>query len=402
MKKWLWLAVVIGVGGGIAWWLNTPRAPREAPFARASRRTLVSTINTNGKVEPEQFAAVRASQEGAVLRVRVQKGQRVAAGAVILEVDSSGAQTEVRSAEARVAQAQAELRLLEAGGPASSQAELAGAIETNRVQLEAAKRDVERAERLVQKNAETREALLAAQDRVRQLETDLRGLEKRKGALVSPGGREPIEARLREARGSLDAAKRRIQQSVVTSPVAGTVYNLAVKTGAFLRPGDLVAEVGQTQTLRLTIYVDEPELGKVGVGMPVELRWDAMPGRIWSGKVDQLPTQIVAFNTRQVGEVIARIDNNGNELPPGANVNVEIRSSIAENTLAIPKAALRRDKGTGVLLLVGDHVEWRPVQVGITSITDAQIVSGLNENDAVALPTETALPAGERVTPRFP
>jgi multidrug resistance efflux pump len=402
MKRWLWLAVIVAAAVPLIWWLTRPPAPREVPFARAGRKTLVSTIVTNGKVEPEQFAAVRAPQEGAIVRVTVEKGQTIAANAVVAELDSSAAQAEVRAAEARVAQARAELKLYEAGGSAQSRAELAGATESTRVQLDAAKREATRLERLVKQNAETRETLTAAQDRVRQLETELASLQNRQAALLPVGGREAAEARVREAQVSVESARRRIEQSQLRAPVGGTVYNVAVKKGAFVRPGDLIAEVGQIRTVRVTVYVDEPELGKVGSGMPVEIRWDAQPGRTWPGTVDRLPTQIVSLNTRQVGEVLCLIDNKEGQLPPGANVNVEIRSATAENALAIPKAAIRRDNGTGVLILTGDHVEWRPIKIGITSVTDAQVNSGLQEKEAVALPTETPLKAGEKVTPRFP
>jgi len=151
------------------------------------------------------------------------------------------------------------------------------------------------------------------------------------------------------------------------------------------------------------VYVDEPELGKVGRGMPVEIQWDARPGEKWLGKVENLPTQIVALNTRQVGEVVCLIDNEKGLLPPGANVNAEIRSAVVENALAIPKAALRRgEKGSGVLVLVGDRVEFRAVELGITSITHAEVRSGLKEGDAVALPADGNLEPGERVIPQLP
>lgn len=403
MKKLIAIVALVGLAGALAWWLMQPAAPRTVPFAKATRQLLVSTIVTNGKVEPEQFAAVRAPRGGAVQRVLVRRGDHVRAASVLVELDSSTEKAELVSAESRLAQARAELRRVEEGGSRTARAELQGALESARVQLENGRRERERTQRLVEKNAETREALRAAEDRVQQWEAEVQSIENRQKALMVEGNREAAEARVQEAEAAMALIRQRMAQSKIPTPVGGVVYNLAVKPGGFLQPGDLIAEVGQTKTLRVLVYVDEPELGKVGRGMPVEIQWDARPGEKWLGKVENLPTQIVALNTRQVGEVVCLIVNENGLLPPGANVNAEIRSAVVENALAIPKAALRRsEKGGGVLVLVGDRVEFRAVELGITSITHAEVRSGLKEGDAVALRADGNLEPGDRVIPQLP
>jgi len=403
MKKLIAIGVLLGVAGVLAWWLMRPPAPKAVPFAKAARQSLVSTIVTNGKVEPEQFAAVRAPRGGAIQRVLVHRGERVTAGSALVELDTGTEKAELVSGESRLAQARAELRRLEEGGSRTARAELQGALQSARMQLENARREMEGTRRLVEKNAETREALRAAEDRVRQWEAETRSIENRQRALTQEGNREAAEARVKEAEAGIALIRQRMAQSRVVTPVGGVVYNLAVKPGGFLQPGDLIAEVGQTKTLRVVVYVDEPELGKVGKGMPVEIRWDALPSEKWAGKVENLPTQIVALNTRQVGEVVCLIENAEGLLPPGANVNAEIRSAVVENALAIPKAALRRgEQGNGVLVLVGDKVEFRPVELGITSITHAEVRAGLKDGDAVALPSDGNLEPGDRVIPQLP
>lgn len=401
MKKLLGIAVLVGLAGVLAWWLTRPASPKHVSVVTVARQTLTSTIITNGKVEPAQFASVRAQQGGAIVKVAVEKGAVVPAGGLLVELDSSAERAELQAAEARLAQAQADLKVLSGGGSAATRSELEGSIDSMRVQLDVARREVQRTERLVRQNAETRETLIAAQDRVRQLETDLSSLERRRGTLVPVGAQAAAEARVRDAESAVQLAKQRIAQARVTSPVAGTVYNFAVRRGGYVQPGELIAEVGQTRTVRVIVYIDEPELGRVSKGMPVEIRWDALPNRSWTGQVEALPTQIVALNTRQVGEVVCLIDNEGGTLPPGANINAEIRSSVVENALSIPKAALRRgEKGSGVLAVVGDHVEFRPVELGTSSITHAEVRSGLKEGDRIAIPGDVAIEPGDRVTPQ--
>jgi HlyD family secretion protein len=136
--------------------------------------------------------------------------------------------------------------------------------------------------------------------------------------------------------------------------------------------------------------------------MPVTIRWDAMPERRWEGTVDRVPTEIVTLGTRHVGEVGVVIDNPDNTLLPGTNVDAEIHSSVVQNALSIPKETIRREGAqTGVLKLNGDSVAWQPVKTGVASITRLQVLSGLNEGDAVALPTDKPIKAGDDVKPVF-
>jgi HlyD family secretion protein len=115
--------------------------------------------------------------------------------------------------------------------------------------------------------------------------------------------------------------------------------------------------------------------------------------------VERKPVSIQALGPRQVGEVVCAIENPGRELAAGANVNAEIRTAAAENALAIPKEALRRDAaGDYVLALAGDHVERRPIETGVSSVAQVQVTRGLADGDAVALPTDNPLKAGDRVT----
>ena len=137
--------------------------------------------------------------------------------------------------------------------------------------------------------------------------------------------------------------------------------------------------------------------------MPVTITWDAMPGRTWKGVVEKLPTQVVPLGTRSVGEVSCVIQNPDRDLLPGTNINAEIQSRVVDNALVIPKETLRRDGAqTGVYLLGPDsRIAWRQVQIGISSLTKAQITHGLSDADAVALPTDKPIKVGSKVEPLY-
>jgi HlyD family secretion protein len=391
--------VVIGVIG----WIAAHRGDAPAvPFARAYRETLVSLLTTNGKVEPAEYAAVRSEVEAPVSRVPAERGQRVTAGAILAQLGTDAAESELAEANAAIAQARADLERFERGGDPAAMAEIENGIRKARLDVDVARREAEALERLVAKNAATRAELEAARDRVRQGEAEIQGLERKRANLLPPGNRAAIEARIQQGLTAAAVAQKRIEQSRVRSPIAGIVYNLPVKPGAFLHPGDLVAEVGKLEKLRAVLYVDEPDLGRVHLGAPVTVRWDGAPEGKWTGKVDRLPTQVAALGTRQVGEVICLIDNPERVLQPGANVDAEIRTAVAEGALTIPKEAVRREgPRTGVLVLQDGLVRWRDVRLGVSSLTRVQVLSGAAEGDAVALPGDRPVRDGDTVNPVF-
>jgi HlyD family secretion protein len=187
---------------------------------------------------------------------------------------------------------------------------------------------------------------------------------------------------------------------VIRAPIDGTIYQLDVRPGAFVTAGAPIAAIGTVDRLVAIVYVDEPELGRIRIGLPLVITWDAQPGRQWKGSVSRIPTQIVALGTRQVGEVLCEIENPDGALLPGTNVNVAIQTDRAENALVIAKEALeRRGAETGVYLVDGGMLRWRTIRTGIADVTRVEVREGLKEGDLVALPSDTKLTDGLAVSP---
>ena len=399
MKKLLLWALLAGVAAVIVWGVLRRSDPPKVSFARVKRQTLVSTLPTNGKVEPSVWQAVRAETGGVVSRAPVEDGQTVAAGAVLASIADPSLQAEIDAAQAKLNEARANLASQEAGGKPAEFTDIENNLARARFDLAQAQKTLASLERLVPQHAATQQEADAARDKAQQSELEIAGLEKRKRSLVSPTEVAAARARSGDAETALNLARRREALSLVRSPMAGVVYGREVRRGSYLNAGDLVANVGRMDRLLVRVYVDEPELGRVAVAQPVTITWDALPGRQWHGEVDKKPVAVQALGTRQVGEVVCSIANEGRALIPGTNVNAEIRTAIVENAMVIPKEALRHDaQGDYVLALKGGVVERRAVKQGASSITLVQVVEGLGDTDAVALPSDTALRDGDRVT----
>jgi HlyD family secretion protein len=399
VKKLLWLFAI--PLAAVGWWAyhRNNDAP-QVPFAKVVRETLVSTLPTNGKVEPIEWQAVRVEQAGLVSKTPVREGQPVSAGAPLAILSDTGLQADLDSADARVAQARADLATIDAGGKQLELTNIASSLARLQVEKEHDEKEYASLRRLADKQAASLLEVNEMQSKVQAAQMEIAAQEKRRAVLVTQSDKTVALARLREAEAAVELARNHIAQTVIHAPIAGVVYDLAARPGGYLNIGDLVANVGRIERLRVRVYVDEPELGRVAQGQPVTIDWDALPGRAWQGTVERKPADIVALGTRQVGEVLCTIDNPGGVLLPGTNVDAHIRTATVANALTIPKECLRRDSnGVGVFALRGGRLAWQPVTAGASSVTRVQILEGLAEGGEVALPTELSLHNGEMVTP---
>ena len=401
MKR-LWF-LLIPLAAVVAWLSLRGSAPVETAFTKVTRETLISTLSTNGKLEPIEYASIRSESAGSIERIHVERGHDVTKGQLLVTLDAAAARSDLARAEAQISSARADLETLTQGGRAPERAEIESGLARARAELATAKRELESAQRLQSKNAGTQAEVVAARDAVQKAELQITSLDRRRESLVTAPDRTAGEARVREAQTAAQAALQRISLSQIRSPMSGNLYRLEVRSGAYLQPGDLVAEVGILDRLHVRVYVDEPELGRVEKGLPLTITWDALPGKQWKGIVETVPTQVVTLGTRQVGEVICTIENPGNALIPGTNINAEIRSREVANAITIPKEVLRREGNVvGVYKLQGERLLWQPVKTGVASVTRVQVLSGLTEGEAVALPVDRVMKNGEAVKPVFP
>jgi len=403
VKKAVWALLLLAVAGAIVWGVLRKSDLPRVNFAKAKRERLVSTLPTNGKVEPVQWQAVRAEISGIVTRLTAESGQEIAAGAVIAAISDPTVQGDIEAAQAKLDEARANLTGLQAGGRPTDLAEIDNSLNRARFDLEQARSTLASLERLKAKQAATQQEVDAAHQKVQQSELEIAGLAKRRESLAATvPSLSAAKARVQDAEAALSQARSRGALLEVRTPIAGIAYGCEARRGSYVNAGDLICNIGRMDELRVRVFVDEPELGRVEVGELVTITWDALPGRHWEGRVERKPSAIQSLGSRQVGEVLVSIPNEGRVLVPGTNVNADIRTAVAENAIVVPKEALRHDpQGDFVYVLKGDAIERCAVKKGVSSITQTQITEGLNENDSVALPGDVAIKPGDRVTPVF-
>ncbi len=401
MKRF-WLVLVFPILLLLWWSLSRRDTVPEVHFVAARTVKIESTVSTNGKVEPAQWAAARAEVAGVVKAVGVTRGQTVQSGQSLVTLDSTTAGADLATAQAREQEAKAASATLEQGGRASQLASISDSIHSAQAAVGIAQRKYDGTERLASQQAATKLQVLDAKDELERAKLQLASLEDQRRTLVTASDRSVAEAKLRDAQSAALSAQHRLALGIVRAPTAGTVYQFDLKVGSYLQPGDLVALVGNLDQVKVTVYVDEPDLGRVSEGMPVSITWDARPGQRWWGRVEKLPTEVTALGTRTVGEVSTTVSNPDHDLLPGVSVNALIISKVEADALSIPKGALRTIGGVnGVFKLTQKTITWTPIKAGISDVNNVQIISGLASGDRVAdrvvEPSDAEIKSGIRV-----
>ncbi|MBV9223180.1 MAG: efflux RND transporter periplasmic adaptor subunit, partial [Acidobacteriaceae bacterium] len=295
------------------------------------------------------------------------------------------AQADLAAAQARLQEAQAEVATLGQGGKASQISSLTASVTSAQTAVSVTQRNYEVMQRLAAQQAATRLQVQDAKDALERAKQQLAAFQDQRRTLVTASDKTVAQARVQDAQAAVASAQRRVALGSIRSPIAGTVYQFDLKVGAYLQLGDQVALVGNIDQVKVTVYVDEPDLGRVGEKMPVMITWDARPGQKWWGEVDKLPTQVVALGTRTVGEVTTVVNNPHHDLLPGVTVNATITSKVVNDALSIPKAALRNIRGTsGVYKLNGSSLAWTPIGTGISDVNNVEVLTGLQRGDKVA------------------
>ncbi len=249
-------------------------------------------LRVSGEFEvlPATNADVRAQVEGIVEQVFVREGERVAAGQPIARLSDRDALARLRMVEADIGEKRARLRMLRIG-PRREELEVARlALAKGEERLRFGRAELERVRALAAALAASRTELEQAEERAAVLAKERDEARARLQALEAGSRPEEIAALEQEIlrseadRGRLDGDLARV---VVVAPHPGFVVTpqLQERVGAFVEPGDLIAEVHATETVRAEIAVPEREFGDVRVGQRGDLRLRAFPGRTFTGRV---------------------------------------------------------------------------------------------------------------------
>lgn len=395
------VAVILIAGGLLYLRLPSSRDRVVIRTARVERQDLVSTVSTNGRVEPVVDFQAHAPAAGVIDALPVKLGQRVTKGQELVRLNATDAQSKVAAAQASLVGAMGTLKNMQAGGTQEELLSQRSDLAAAQAQQRQAAVTLSSLQALQAKGAASANEVAAAQQRLSDAQSRLAQIQTRMHARYSPTDLATQRAQVLEARSALSSAESGISSLDVHSPISGTVYSLPYARYDFVPAGDALVNVADLNHLQVRAYFDEPEIGKLVAGEPVRIVWDAKPNEVWHGHVTQAPTTVITYNgTRNVGVCLISIDDPNGDLIPNTNVTVTVTTSQRSGVLSLPREALHTD-GTRnfVYRVVNEKLVRTPVTIGLINLTRVEITGGLRLGDVVALgaTTDVDLTNGMRV-----
>jgi len=395
-RAWVILGLVVVSLGGLLY-LNGRRPAPLVRVVKVVRADLKSMISSNGKVEPVAPQTLRARFDGFVSRVVAVEGKSVRSGELLLTLDDTQVRAQLEQARAQLAAEEADLRAAEAGGRADELARLAGDLRATEAQRDLLQRQCDALTKLVAERAATQDELERTRTALERAKADVDHLRKSREQFEQQVGldRERLALSVGHWRAQVKDFQEKVNSARVVAPASGVLFSLPVRERDFVRTGDLLADLADLRNLRVRAFVDEPELGGLELGQAVEVTWEALPERTWTGRTEAVPQQVVARGSRNVGELLCSISNDRMELKPNTTVNIRIQLRERRSVLAVPRASVEVAGARYYLYFVeGERLRRREIKVGISNDTQFEIVDGAMEGDAVALPGDVALQDG--------
>jgi HlyD family secretion protein len=361
--------------------------------ATAIRTTIRSVVSTNGKVEPLENFEAHAPVGTTIRRLLVKEGEHVKKDQLLVQMDDADALSAAAKAMTQIRAAQADLSALKSGGNQEEVLTLDAQLAKARTERDSAKNNLDALLRLQEDGAASAGEVKVAQDRLTRANADLNLIEQKKVDRYSQPEIAHVQAQKDAAQAAYDAAEDTLHKFNVRAPFDGVVYSLPVLQDAYVNAGDLILQEADLSKVRVRAFIDEPDVGRLKPGEPIEVTWDAIPGRIWTGTVSALPAVIKLHGTRNVGEATCVVDNHDFKLLPNVNVNVTITAAEHHDVLTVPREAVHQeDHTTYVYEIVNEELHRRDVQTAISNLTEVEVTQGLSENALVALSPLNAKP----------
>lgn len=307
----------------------------------------------SGALAPEREATVRAQVPGAVMKVEVDQGSRVAAGTVLAQIDDRTLRDAFLSARSGFTTAQSA--------------------------SERAKRDLERSERLSQAGA------IAERD-----------LEQARLANTL------AQSQLADAQARLTMAQKQLDDTQIRAPFAGVVSMRSVSEGDVVQPGTALFGVVDPRSMRLEASVPAAQLEQVKAGAPVSFTVSGYPGRSFGGRVSRISPS-VDRSTGQVRIVVA-VPNAGNDLVAGLFADGRVAAERRKGMTAPYAAVDLRGLKPTVLRLRGGVAERVEVTLGVRDEDQEryEVLSGVAAGDTLLTGAAQGITPGTAVRVSVP
>jgi HlyD family secretion protein len=443
MKTWQKVGIGVGaaavLGGIVLFSVNqankgvvTVQTAKIAP-----QETLVSQVTASGEIKPTTYTNVTAQGFGRITEILIKEGDHVKKGDRLLLQENIQASADVQAQAASINSAESGVQAAEASYRAA-QSDLL----MQQANLEKAKLDWERGQGLF------KDGLIAKQDfdqRKTGYDAAMAQVDSSRARVLSVKATlDQMRSQVAQGRAVLVHTQDILHKTVYTSPINGIVSYLPERVGDYVVPGiqnsngSFLMTLSDMSIVTAEVKVDETDIVSVKMGQEADVTIDAVPGKVFKGKVTEIGSQAVlrtsglattqstASNQEAKDfKVVVTISNPPENVRPGLSTTAKIKTAEKKNVLAIPIQALavrtrkdleeaaknakkesgvtlaappppaagepKKDEVQGVFVIHGKKAIFRPVETGITGVTDIEVTKGLQQGDEIVVGSYKAL-----------
>jgi HlyD family secretion protein len=440
-----WHKVAIGVGGavlvaGIVWFsINQANKGVETvqTVKVAKTDSLISQVTASGEIKPTTYTNITAQGFGRITAILVKEGDHIKKGDKLLLQDNVQAAADVQAQDAAINSTESAVQAADASYKAA-QSDLL----MQQANLEKAKLDYDRGVGLY------KDGLIPKQDfdqRKTTYDAAVATVDASKARMLAQKAQlDQIRSQLVQGQAVLVHTKDVLSKTTYVSPINGIVSYLPVRMGEYVVPGiqnangSFLMTLSDMSTVTSEVKVDETDIVNVKIGQDADVTIDAVPGKVFKGKVTEIGSQAVlrssglattqSTTSNQEAKdfkVVVTIGNPPENLRPGLSTTVKIKTAERKNVVTIPIQALavrsrkdleeaaknakkdrnvtlaapppaavgdpKKDEIQGVFVVNGKKAFFRPVETGISGVTDIEITSGLQPGDEIVTGSYKAL-----------
>jgi HlyD family secretion protein len=445
MKTWHKVAIGVGavvvLGGIVLFSVNQAnKGVVTVQTAKvATQDNLVSLVTASGEVKPTTYTNVTAQGFGRITEILVKEGDHIKKGDKLLLQENVQANADVQAQSATIISAESAVQAAEASYKAA-QSDLV----MQQANLEKAKQDFDRGEGLL------KGGLIPKQDfdqRKTSYDGAMASVEASKARVQSLKAQlDQTRSQVNQTKAVLVRARDVLQKTAYVSPINGIVSYLPVRLGEYVVPGiqnstgSFLMTLSDMSVVTAEVKVDETDIVNVKIGQEADVTIDAVPGKIFKGKVTEIGSQAVlrssGLTTTQTTtstqeakdfKVVVTLSNPPENVRPGLSTTAKIKTAERKNVVAIPIQALavrtrkdleeaaknaknqggssvtlaappppapgdpKKDEVQGVFVVNAKKAIFRPVETGIAGVTDIEITKGLKPGDEIVVGSYKAL-----------
>ncbi len=386
-RKWGVLLIACAALALFAVAYSSEHGQVEVKVINPQYQEIESTVSAQGTVIPANDFQARAAIASVVDEICVHLGEKVHAGQLLIRIKDQFAGARVQSARAALNANEVSKENMEKNGTVEDRINQTTDLAHAQREQKTAADALETLRQLEARGSASPAEVLGAEQRLGDANSTLHAIEERAAGRYSSTDVNSLKSRIAADKLALKGEQVSYDSANIRSPISGTVYLIPVQRYDFVPTGTELLHVADLSKLYVRANFIEQDVGKLKSGQAVRITWDGNTSRDWHGHIVTNPLALTHVGDLNVGQTMIEVDDARGDLPVNTNVTAFVTVAKHSRVLTLPRQALHRDDSPVqyVYRLVNGQLIKTQVQVGVVNPDRAEITSGIQAGDVIAL-----------------